>query len=179
MDSRTRDPLDLIVASTWDGLPIDESEVSTLSLQAAEGGWRLTVDAPFHGDPPPTSPPGTLDGLWRYEVVELFVAGPGERYLEIELGPHEHHLVLQLAGIRQRSGPPSPLGYHAHIEGDRWRGEAFLPVGLVPRGPYRVNAYAQHGSNPRRYLAHASVPGESPDFHRLDRFVSVVLPNVS
>lgn len=164
------------MASTWDGHPIDESETVTLALQSTEGGWVLTVDAPHHGDPAPPSPPGMLDGLWRYEVVELFIAGPEERYLEVELGPHGHHLVLQLDGVRQRLGSPSPLSYSVHIDGERWWGEAFLPAEYVPSGPHRVNGYALHGSDPRRYLAHVAVPGEAPDFHRLEGFVPVLLP---
>ena len=38
-------------------------------------------------------------GLWDYEVVEaFFLCSKTEQYLEIELGPHGHHLVLLLNG---------------------------------------------------------------------------------
>lgn len=38
-------------------------------------------------------------GLWDFEVVEaFFLCSKTEQYLEIELGPHGHHLVLFLSG---------------------------------------------------------------------------------
>lgn len=168
----------LRTAATWDGEAAAGGEIATITLAGERAGLRVEFEAPFHGDPPPNAAPGSCDGLWEHEVVELFVAGPGERYLELELGPHGHFLVLQLDGVRRRAGPPVDLdhGVEAAIEGGRWRGVAVVPWDLLPAGPHRVNAYAIHGAAPRRYLAHASVPGPVPDFHRLERFVPVALP---
>ena len=47
---------------------------------------RLSIKAPLYNDPPaPASPPGATDQLWDYEVVELFLMGAEERYLEVEV----------------------------------------------------------------------------------------------
>jgi hypothetical protein len=175
------DGLVLRVASTWDGMPAAASEIATVSIRATPGGLRLAVDAPFHGDAPPDASPGSCDRLWEHEVVEVFVAGPGERYLEVELGPWGHYLVLVLDAVRHRAGQPVALerGVEASIESRRWRGVAVVPWNLLPPPPHRANAYAVHGSEPRRYLAHAPVPGSAPDFHRLERFVPVALPGVA
>jgi len=168
----------LVIGATWDGVPVSGDEVAVVTIRAAPGGLRVEVEAPFHGDPPPTTLPGSTDRLWEHEVVELFVAGPGDRYLEVELGPHGHYLVLQLDGVRRRAGPPLELehGAEARVEAGRWRSAVLLPSRLLPPGPHRVNAYALHGAAPRRYLAHAPVPGPAPDFHRLERFAPMALP---
>ena len=75
----------------------------------------VQVRAPYHSDSPPPSPPGPMDFLWEYEVVELFLLGAGERYTEIELGPHGHHLVLQLVGCRNVVRRCIPVQYQAEI----------------------------------------------------------------
>ena len=166
----------LLVAHTWEGQPIPASEQVRLTLAFVGDQLRVTVDAPHHGDPPPAGPPGPTDALWEHEVVELFVLGPGARYTEIELGPHGHHLVLRLEGRRNAVATLLPLAFTAHIDGARWRGDARLPLTLLPAGPLLVNAYAIHGVGAaRRYLAMTPVPGPHPDFHRLEAF-TVPLP---
>jgi hypothetical protein len=56
-------------------------------------------------------------------------------------------------------------------------GTAWLPRALLPPPPHRINAYSIHGAgDARRYLAWEPVPGEVPDFHRLERFVAATLP---
>ena len=136
-------------------------------------GLSIRIEAPFHDDPPPPTPPGPTAALWEHEVVELFVAGVDERYLEIEIGPRGHHLVLWLEGVRRPAREQLPLSVEVSREGSRWvataRTDARVPL---PEAPWRVNAYAIHGvGEARRYLAHAPMPGDRPDFHRLDRFV--------
>lgn len=144
-------------------------------------GLRITVDAPYHGDPPPAGPPGPTDGLWDFEVVELFVVGAADdegrpRYTEIELSPHGHHLVLELAGERNIVRRLLPLEYRAVVDGKRWSGEAILEGRFLPPPPYRGNAFAIHGRGAgRRYLAATPVPGERPDFHRVTCFPWLIL----
>src|SRR5690606_32296345 len=122
------------------------------------------------GDPPPAGPPGPTDRLWEHEVVELFVLGDGERYTEIELGPHGHHLVLQLDGVRRPVRARVPIASEAAITGDRWRGVAHVDGRWFPT-PRRWNAYAVHGrGDDRQHLAAVPVPGPAPDFHRLACF---------
>ena len=69
------------------------------------------------------------------------------------------------------------IAFMAAIDAGRWRGEARVPARLVPAGVSRWNAYALHGLGAaRRYLAHAPVPGDAPDFHRLGCFVPLPAP---
>ena len=166
----------LPIALTWDGQPARPDERVELRIEVAGGCLWIHVDAPFHGDPAPTAPPGPTPALWEHEVVELFVLGADQRYTEIELGPHGHHLVLQLAGTRNVVAERLPIDFQARIHGDRWRGAANLPLELLPLGPHRLNATAIHGVGAeRRYLSWVALPAEKPDFHQLHRFMNIEL----
>ncbi|MDA8018825.1 MAG: hypothetical protein MPN21_15395 [Thermoanaerobaculia bacterium] len=98
----------LRIQTTWDGRPAAASEIVDLRVEnsADSSALLVFVDAPFHDDPQPPGPPGPTPALWNYEVVELFIAETCDdpssvRYLEVELSPHGHHLVLRLEGVRQ------------------------------------------------------------------------------
>ncbi len=183
--------LKLVIKNTWDGRPIPLEEQVTLELSAADRNrLQIVVRAPFHGDPPPAGAPGPTIGLWEHEVVELFVLGASQEddpdappvYTELELGPHGHQLVLRLRGVRQVVGRLLPLEYETRIDAtgvlDAWCGVALLDRALLPPPPHRINAYAIHGTgDKRRYLALYPGPGEGPDFHRLECFEEVSLPD--
>lgn len=170
----------LRVDRTWSGEPLEPEHHAELRLKAAGDGLLLTVDAPFHGDPPPPGPPGPTPELWEHEVVELFVAGEGPtevEYLEVELSPHGHYLVLRLAGVRRVVEGGLELTYRSAIDGRRWRGEARLPRTWLPAAPHRVAAFAHHGTGgQRRYLSSVPLPGDGPDFHQPHRFPPIDLP---
>jgi hypothetical protein len=161
----------LRIERTWDGAPVAPSERATVEVVRGGRALHIGVDAPFWGDPPPPGPPGPTPRLWEHEVVELFVLGAHERYLEVELGPHGHHLVLLLRGRRNVERQGLPLDYTARIEGARWRAAARVPLDLLPPAAGRANAYLVHGAGAaRRHLAAHAVPGAEPDFHRLECF---------
>lgn len=164
----------LAIDQTWDGRPALSTERASLALAWTDRTLEITVDAPFHGDPAPDAPPGPTDRLWEHEVVELFLVGPDgpdRPYTELELGPHGHHLVLRLEGIRRPVATLRPLVFKAEIRGERWRGLAAIARSELPDPVVAYNAYAIHGVGPRRrYLAHAPVPGDAPDYHRLQHF---------
>jgi len=168
----------LRVARTWDGAPVPESAWATVRCSAAPGGdLRIDVESPFYDDPAPSAPPGPTDGLWNYEVVELFLLGHGERYLEIELGPRGHQHCLLLHGRRHVERRGLGIGFHAEIAGSRWSGTATVQAAVLPPGLERANAYAIHGvGSGRRYLAAHPVPGPEPDFHRLEHFATWAVP---
>lgn len=164
-------PFTLQVKHLWNGSPVSPADAIELSVEPCPETWLLRVSAPFYGDPPPSAPVGATWGLWEHEVVEWFIAGPGEDYLEIELSPHGHHLALRLSGVRQVVERELPLSYTASRGGGRWSGEARIPVAWLPAGPWRVNAYGIHGLNDARiYLAAYPTSGQAPDFHQLDSF---------
>lgn len=156
----------------WKGQALPAADRVRLLLERSETDWILEVDAPYYGDPAPPGEGGSTDRLWDYEVVELFLLGEGQRYLEIELGPHGHYLVLLLRGPREPERTDLKIGYQAKLDGDRWYGRAKIPKQLLPGSkPRACNAYAMHGQGAdRRYVAAYPVPGVAPDFHRLEFF---------
>ncbi|MBX2801842.1 MAG: hypothetical protein KTR31_29455 [Myxococcales bacterium] len=161
----------LVIDKTWDGAPLPEAEHAWLELSLEAQHLVIRVDAPYAGDPAPEGPAGPTDGLWSYEVVELFVVGAEQRYAEIELSPHGHHWVLQLEGIRNPVVKGIAIEHTPRIEGRRWRATARVPRKVLPDEPRTCNAFRIVGVPPsRRYLACFPVPGDGPNFHRLEHF---------
>jgi len=150
-----------------DGAPAAKGEHTTITLVAQADALQVHVDAPYHGDPVPLHPPGPTPRLWEHEVVELFLFGTDAHYLELELGPGGHYLVLQLHGIRHIVARVDNLEFpRPRLHGKRWLGMATVPTSLLPDGLGHVNAHAIHGqATKRRYLSAFSGPG-APDFHR-------------
>lgn len=169
--------LHVTVDTRWDGSPADPAETFHVTLRDGGPNLLLLVDAPYHGDPAPDAPAGSLWGLWQDEVVELFVLGLGGRYLEVEVGPHGHHIVLQLDGPRNAVATGLPLSVQARIDGDRWTATASIPRSYLPSAPHRINVTAVHGEGEqRRFLSWVALPGARPDFHQPDVFRPVTLP---
>ncbi len=167
----------LRVIHTWDGQRAAPGEIAELTLRFTPRHLQIIVEAGYHRDPPPPGAPGSCDGLWRHEVVELIVAAAATintraDYTEFELSPHGHWLGLRFAGWRQRVGDPLALHYRAQIVGRRWHGRAELERHLLPPPPYLAGAFAIHGEGAgRRFLTAFPSPGEAPDFHRAESLI--------
>jgi len=156
---------------SWDGEPLSEHEIVSIELEMDNETLAIRVDAPLHGDPAPQAQAGRVDRLWEHEVIELFLVGTDERYIELELGPDGHWLALKFAGIRQLVDDQVELHYSAVHEGARWRGTASIANTQLPSPILQWNAFAIHGvGEARRYLAAQPAGGESPDFHRIHDF---------
>jgi len=149
-------------------------------------GMVVKFDAPFYNDPP-ISDTVPIDrpflGLWNYEVVEAFFLGNDEEYLEIELGPKGHYVLLLLKGPNNLITYQLPLTNYSAIcstVSGRWLGEAFIPGEYFPCNITKFNAFGMHGSEPtnRVHVALFPVPHgkyEAPDFHRLEAFGPISL----
>lgn len=175
----------LSIASTWDGTPIDRSEIATVSFEMHDTEGVIEVEAPFHGDPSPAgpdgrhAPPGRYEGLWEYEVVELFLVGDRGAYLELEFGPRGHWLALLFSQPRDCvrrdlavAVDEIAIDPHAGPHRDRrWRGRFRIAHGDTMREIVAANAFAIHGIGAgRRYLAAHPLPGDVPDFHQPGRY---------
>jgi len=167
----------LTIEHTWDGQAVEVDEQVHIALtRTDDGDWSLVIDAPYHGDPAPTDPPGRLWRLWQYEVVELFFVAEDGSYLEAEFGPHGHHLLLGLAGPQKIVARELPADFQATIEGGRWSGRACVSKDVVPGPIARFNCFAIHGvGDDRRHLAWSSLLGDKPDFHQPEFFPEVSL----
>jgi hypothetical protein len=160
----------LVIGRTWDGELVAADERVHVSLLLGDQALIVNIEAPFHDDPPPSGPAGSFDGLWDFEVVEVFLLGAAEHYLELEFGPHGQYLALQLEGRRNVVARGLPLDYASDRQASRWTASAEVPLDSLPAGIHACNAYAIHGlAQERRYLA--TYPGTgAPDFHQLTSF---------
>ncbi len=155
---------------TWNDEPLLPGEFGSIELRLGDA-IEVELEAARHGDPPPPGPPGRCDGLWNHEVLELFLLGRDEQYLELEFGPNGHYLALQLAGRRRVVASDLVAEYAVGGDAERWSGRARLERAALPPELVAANAYGIHGFGAaRRYLAWVPVPAEAPDFHRLERF---------
>lgn len=181
--------IQLNIATTWDNQTIPDSQQVKLKLSrdGTASAVRLDIEAPFYNDPAPSAPVGSLMQLWDYEVVELFLLGSENRYLEVEFGPFGHYIVLLLDGYRnviKHSLPLEPVQITRDTSTKRWTSSALIPDEYFPPNVTSLNAYAIHGTGEsRQYLALSPVPTgkfEAPEFHRLEYFkptdLSSVLP---
>jgi hypothetical protein len=167
----------LLIDKTWDAVPIDSSENVELEVGVGARDWTLEVDAPFHGDPPPEQAAGSCARLWTYEVVECMLVGASGHYLEVELGPHGHYLLLSFHGARNIVRQGMPARYEVAIERGRWHGRISVAAELVPSPILRLNAFALHGAgSARRYLCFEPLPGQRPDFHQIERYPAFRAP---
>jgi hypothetical protein len=161
---------ELAIEQDWSGRALRRAECNLVELRRTAGTLEIMVDARFADDVPPPPPAASTEGLWHYEVVEVFVAADataGTSYTEIELSPHGHHLVLRFDAIRRRVAEHLPLSFTSSICGARWKGHATLALEHLPPPPWRANAFAVRGAAPRRrYLAAVPLPGDRPDFHQ-------------
>ena len=62
----------------------------------------------------------------------------------------------------------------------RWKGEAYIPLEYFPANVDKYNFYAIHGTDKgsesqRVYKSFKPVPGEHPDFHRLEYFANITI----
>jgi len=157
----------LAIEKNWDGKIAERSERASVIFCVNDQQLGIQIEAPFHGDPPPSAPAGEFEGLWNYEVVELFLLGTNGHYLEIEIGPHAHFLIYHLCGIRQVARTLSPALCKTRIAESGWEGSLTLSLDQSILPFSHVNAYAIHGQGAdRRYLSTFPVPGKVPDFHQ-------------
>ncbi|XP_022792991.1 uncharacterized protein LOC111332003 isoform X2 [Stylophora pistillata] len=165
------------INTEWNGSKINHSPI-TFQISAQDSRTvRISVSGPFFNEPnpPPCNAGAACDGLWDFEVAEVFFLGEREKYLEIELSPHGQHLLLLLNGVRKKFLDKLPINYTATIDRAKntWNGTADIPIDYFPPGVRKINAYAIHGSgNQRKYesLYPASADVINPDFHRLEFF---------
>ena len=138
--------------------------------------WRVSL---LESPRVPSVPAGFLDGLWEFDVVELFLApaaaGEGKtRYLELEVGPGGHWLALSLADVRVREAVLErlPVRVAGVVERATWRGSLRVAFEEVERivGPLPWRglgcAVLGGGIGDCAYLTSSRLPGPRPDFHQ-------------
>ena len=203
------------IASLWDGTALPEHQKVNICVSVENGLIEapgesclvVTVDSPFYNNPKPHSDKSchhlhhshshetrdtgclNVEELWNFEVVEIFIKGRSDKYIEIEMSPHGHYLILACDGYRQCfTRGIEPISYSAKILGNRWTGRLICPLNLLPppspivSAPYTYNAYALYNDDKgERVYCTAFLPPRSdenqysnPDFHKLEIFKPLV-----
>lgn len=164
---------EFFVNRLWNGeLCSDERLWARAFLSQEKDGLRFSVTSPMlHEQSVPDAPMGSrVDGLWKHDVVELFLVGPGHRYLEIELGAGGHFLALGFESIRRRSQAYEtfePVVRFEKTTDKHWTSSVLIPWKMIPDNVRALNVFAILSG---QFLALSPVPGEKPDYHQPDFF---------
>lgn len=152
----------------WNGEDCaDEQCHARVRLSQTDRGLVIEAESAIRADrkvpAAPTDRP--LEGLWEYDVVEVFVVGENGHYLEVELGAGGHWLVLGFDGVRHRSNSYADVQLECHFEtGEKvWKSQIVIPWDMVPHPVARLNAYAICSG---QFLAYSPVPGAVADYHQ-------------
>uniref|UniRef100_A0AC34RFI5 Uncharacterized protein n=1 Tax=Panagrolaimus sp. JU765 TaxID=591449 RepID=A0AC34RFI5_9BILA len=187
LTQKLKDGYSCMINQTWDGKPVDHDPIKIKMhwhFERVKGAPHKRVivvefTAPLFDDPEPDFPPGPTPGLWNYEVVELFFANNEGHYLEVEVGPHGHWLLLFHKGYRDcfNSGEDVDIEVENNFDMNTWHCRFEIPLAFFPAKVTKFNAYAIHGVNSeRQYEAlHPVTDGglKEPDFHKLEYFKKI------
>lgn len=170
------DSLYLTVESLWNGEPCaDEDAHAEVWVTRRQGGLQVRVHANRRDDArvPDAPRDSRVDGLWEYDVVELFFVGEDGTYTEVELGPGGHYLVLSFDDVRRRSDAYEGREFNHRNSSSTpgtWQSVIEIPWDALPKNVLRMNAFAIMGG---QHLAWSPVPGTQPDFHQPTSFPEV------
>lgn len=165
--------LRLAIGRLWSGEKSPDSRFSALvELQQHEAGILVrAITPPFPAPRIPSAPPGSrVEGLWEYDVIELFFVDEDGQYLEVELGIGGQYLVLGFDAPRHLVADFADLSFevrHEEHSGGRCINEIVIPRELFPTNLKALNAYLIAGG---QFFSYHPLPGESPDFHQPDMF---------
>lgn len=168
----------LPIKNLWDGsFCPDDRLFAQVGISTTREGLQVQVQAPMlHEQRVPDAPTGSrVDGLWEYDVVELFLVGPGHQYLEIELGAGGHFLILGFDSVRHRENSYESFEPILRFErtGEKmWRSSLVIPWKMVPENLRGINAFAIMSG---QHLSFAPIPGKEPDFHQPDTYPQATL----
>ncbi len=165
--------MNLEVKRRWNGDECpDKSIRGNFQVERTDGGLLITATAPkFSVEHHPNAPSGKrFDGLWDYDVLEIFFVGEDGKYIEVELGTAGHYLVLGFDGVRRRAND-----FYDHVFEHTFYREKdgstintiFIPNDILPPLITRVNAFIIAN---QEFLAHAPLPGAKADFHQPDAY---------
>lgn len=172
--------LALDITRRWDGAPLRSGLRARVELSAAADALhvRASLASPY---PPraPDVPAGTrVDGLWTFDVVELFAVAADGRYLELELGGGGHWLALAFDTPRRRSAaqPSGELPVELERSATEWSCRCALPRRWLPEPLVGANAFASAGGELAAHRPVGPLPGDIADFHRPEAFPALRVP---
>jgi len=167
------DLLQFTIDKLWSGEVCNDERVKAdVTLSLKKGGLFIRVEAPvLHNQSIPNDPMGSrVEKLWTFDVVEIFLVGPGHQYLEIEIGAGGHYLILGFDSVRNKSNDYlyfHPVIHFYKTNEKTWVSETEIPWSIIPENLRAMNAFMIAVG---QFLALSPLPGEVPDFHQPDHF---------
>lgn len=121
-----------------------------------------------------------VEGLWEFDVVELFVMNSAGRYQEFNVSVDGAWWAMSFSEYRQRDANSiKPRGVKVHIgRGDRnWQGAISIPltsleVELSKESKIHLSGIV-HGVTEAQYLSSAGPRDHKPDFHHAGCFLAL------
>jgi hypothetical protein len=161
------------IQRTWAGELLAPSDWGWVQLDTHADTLEVCWDAPWRDEPNPNVPTGECMDLWRYQAVEVFLAGPdGPGYLELEFGPAGHWLAFEFSAYRCLLERRNVHSYTWQVGQVRWTGRAvLLEVPLLTRVSRGNAHFVHHCLGERVYCSANGQRGARPDFHRSDLFL--------
>jgi hypothetical protein len=168
------------MTSDWHGRALDPPLGFAVAADHSNLWFVATREAPAICRP--GSEPGAFtEGLWEWDVAELFLADPASgAYLEFNLAPNGAWWAAKFTAPRVRAGaqPDFQGAVSAHweeISDSAWCAAIRVPLGFLENavgfGPQTTaNATAILNSPHQTFHSAAKLPGEEPDFHQPARF---------
>jgi hypothetical protein len=120
-----------------------------------------------------------VDGLWQRDVAELFIcdAKDPERYQEFNLSPQGAWwtCLFKAPRVPEAFAPIEPNYVHSSILENAWSAAISFKLDDLAVNPAfedsaRLNVCAILGQEPREYLSWSNLGGETPDFHKPEKF---------
>lgn len=114
-----------------------------------------------------------VEGLWTFDVAEIFFAGGDGHYTEFEIDRFGNYLLYTFSAPRERESEGHD--FHPDIVTEELSNgvchRLLIPNRFLPADICRMNAFAIIDND--QFLAAHAVPGEEPDFHQPAAFPEV------
>jgi hypothetical protein len=172
------------MTSDWHGRPLIPPLGFVVAADAAALWFVATRPAPATCRPG-AEPGAFTEGLWEWDVAELFLADPvSGAYLEFNLAPNGAWWAAKFGAPRIRSGsqPDFQSALTSHWEDspvEGWCAAIRVPLDLLESeigfGPQSTaNATAILNSPQQTFHSAAKLPGADPDFHQPAAFTRLI-----
>ncbi|RMG40562.1 MAG: hypothetical protein D6719_10605 [Candidatus Dadabacteria bacterium] len=128
-----------------------------------------------------------VEGLWNYDVVELFISDPKKSsYQEINLAPNGVWWSQAFSSYRQREedyATPAGVKTTCIVLEKSWETSIYIPlnnlsVQFEPESGLYLNICAILGKDDRRYLSAVKLNSDEPDFHPRRQLPKVIIVEV-
>ena len=169
------------INSDWHGVALHPPLCFTLAADPSNLWFVATRQAPATCRP--GAEPGSFaEGLWEYDVAELFLANPTTgAYLEFNLAPNGAWWAAKFSAprIRAQAQPDFPSIVTSHWEDisyDNWCAAICIPLTLLEKeigfgAETTANATAILNSPLQTFHSAHKLPGTEPDFHQPASFI--------